>query len=64
MIITRNLLSRLRYYIMLLFPSVDGTVKLWDLATEDAFPMADWKEHAQGAIDIRRRNNSTVAVPQ
>ncbi|CAN0082818.1 unnamed protein product [Pylaiella littoralis] len=25
----------------------DGVVKLWDLGTEDGFPVADWREHSQ-----------------
>ena len=28
--------------------SADGVVKLWDLGTEDGFPVADWREHARG----------------
>lgn len=27
---------------------LDGAVKLWDLATTDGFPVADWREHDQG----------------
>lgn len=26
----------------------DGVLKLWDLGTEDGFPVSDWREHAQG----------------
>lgn len=40
---------------------LDGAVKLWDLATTDGFPVADWREHTQGTAVICMKTCTRIA---